>query len=106
MQESWQQPLTSLTGPTENFCIHLQIGPLGISGLQSEMGPHGFSQHILTICIWAFTVTLIYTYHMGSSLSAVSMYCTVLKVVGPYPLLFPPFSHLCLIAKNIIYHLL
>jgi hypothetical protein len=41
------------------------------------------------------------------SLSAVGMYCAVLKVVGPQPLLFPPFSHLCCMANNIpIYHLL
>ena len=42
------------------------MGPLGISVLQSEMGPCGLSQDIRSICIWVLTVTLICSYRMGS----------------------------------------
>ena len=42
------------------------MGPLGISILQSEMGPCGLSHNMQSICIWVLTVTLICSYHMGS----------------------------------------
>jgi hypothetical protein len=66
MQEYRRQLLTYLNGPTRYFCLHLQMGLLNISVLQSAMGPHGLLRDMRSICTWALPATPFYTYNMGS----------------------------------------